>query len=200
MTREPLILAFDTSGPYCAATLTRGATILAEYTEDMTRGQAERLFPLLEEIMTEGGATWNQLDAIGVGIGPGNFTGIRVAVSAARGLALGLSVPAVGVNGFDARGNTEDRLITIPAPRDQVYAHLPQEDAPRLMLAQEAQDCARSAELTITPEATPLELTRRIAALAAQRYRSNPGAPAPLYLRAADAAPARARAPSLIDG
>jgi tRNA threonylcarbamoyladenosine biosynthesis protein TsaB len=68
----------------------------------MARGQSERLVPMLEDLLAEGGVAWRDLDAIGVGIGPGNFTGIRIAVATARGLALGLRVPAVGVTGFDA--------------------------------------------------------------------------------------------------
>ncbi|MEN8738203.1 MAG: tRNA (adenosine(37)-N6)-threonylcarbamoyltransferase complex dimerization subunit type 1 TsaB, partial [Phaeobacter gallaeciensis] len=124
MKTEPLVLGFDTSAAHCAAALLRGDTVVAEALEPMTRGQAERLMPLLEEVLATGGATWADLDAIGVGVGPGNFTGIRIAVSAARGLALGLGVPAVGIDGFDARAAT-GTLPGIPAPRDQVYAALP---------------------------------------------------------------------------
>ncbi len=68
----------------------------------MAKGQAERLFGLLEELMKEGGATWRDLGRIGVGIGPGNFTGTRISVASARGLALSLAIPAVGVSTFEA--------------------------------------------------------------------------------------------------
>ncbi len=67
----------------------------------MIKGQAERLVPLLQQVMDEHGAVWEELDAIGVGTGPGNFTGTRIAVSAARGLALALGIPAVGVTTFE---------------------------------------------------------------------------------------------------
>ena len=92
------ILAFDTSGPHCAAALLEDGQITAARCEEMAKGQAERLMPLLEEILTEAGRDWRALDRIGVGVGPGNFTGIRISVSAARGLALGLGVPAIGVS------------------------------------------------------------------------------------------------------
>ena len=59
----------------------------------MARGQAERLVPMLEEMLAEAGLGWRDLDALGVCTGPGNFTGIRISVSAARGLALALDVP-----------------------------------------------------------------------------------------------------------
>ncbi|WP_420916444.1 tRNA (adenosine(37)-N6)-threonylcarbamoyltransferase complex dimerization subunit type 1 TsaB [Pseudophaeobacter leonis] len=176
----------------------RGDVLLAERFEERTRGQAERLMPLLEEILTEAGVTWSDLDAIGVGVGPGNFTGIRIAVSAARGLALGLGIPAVGISGFDAR-DAAGTLAAVPAPRAQVYAALPGE-APRLMPESEARDAARSAGLSFAPEASPADLAQRIAILTATRFQHCTASPAPLYLRAADAAPARDQPPQLIDG
>jgi len=194
----PLVLGFDTSAGHCAAALIRGDAVLASRLEMMTRGQAERLMPLLEEVLAEAGVTWQALDAIGVGVGPGNFTGIRIAVSAARGLALGLEVPAVGVTGFEAR-ERPGTLPAIPAPRDQVYAALP-DQAPRLMLAREAEDAARDAGLMFAPEASPDDLAATIARQAASRFETCTGSPAPLYLRAADAAPSRDVPPALIDG
>ncbi|KIC38041.1 tRNA (adenosine(37)-N6)-threonylcarbamoyltransferase complex dimerization subunit type 1 TsaB [Leisingera sp. ANG-M7] len=197
MASEPLVLGFDTSAAHCAAALLRGDAVLASRLEEMSRGQAERLMPLLEEVLAEGGATWADLDAIGVGIGPGNFTGIRIAVSAARGLALGLEVPAVGVDGFEARA-AEGSLPAVPAPRDQVYAALPGE-APRLLPRQEAEDAARGAGLAFAPEASPAGIAEAIARIAAQKFETVTEPPAPLYLRAADAAPSSDVPPALID-
>ncbi|WP_278923197.1 MULTISPECIES: tRNA (adenosine(37)-N6)-threonylcarbamoyltransferase complex dimerization subunit type 1 TsaB [Pseudophaeobacter] len=204
---KPLILGFDTSAAHCAAALLQGDVVLAERFEAHTRGQAERLMPLIEEILTETGQSWSDLDAIGVGVGPGNFTGIRIAVSAARGLALGLEVPAIGVSGFDARARSGS-LAAVPAPRGQVYAQLPGENAPRLMPETEAEDAARSAGLSFAPEASPAGLAQQIAKQACRRYLAHLetdtlteiAPPAPLYLRAADAAPARDVPPQLIDG
>ncbi|MBY6067606.1 tRNA (adenosine(37)-N6)-threonylcarbamoyltransferase complex dimerization subunit type 1 TsaB [Leisingera aquaemixtae] len=197
MASEPLVLGFDTSAAHCAAALLRGDAVLASRLEEMSRGQAERLVPLLEEVLAEGGAAWAGLDAIGVGIGPGNFTGIRIAVSAARGLALGLEVPVVGVDGFEARA-AEGTLPAVPAPRDQVYAALPGE-APRLMPRQEAEDAARGAGLACAPEASPAGIAEAIARIAAGRFQTVTEPPAPLYLRAADAAPSSDVPPALID-
>ncbi|MBY6139914.1 tRNA (adenosine(37)-N6)-threonylcarbamoyltransferase complex dimerization subunit type 1 TsaB [Leisingera daeponensis] len=197
MASEPLVLGFDTSAAHCAAALLRGDRLLASRLEEMTRGQAERLMPLLEEVLDEGGAAWQDLDAIGVGVGPGNFTGIRIAVSAARGLALGLDVPAVGVDGFEARA-ADGALPAVPAPRDQVYAALPGE-APRLMPRQEAEGAARGAGLAFTPEASAAGLAEAIARIAAARFQTVSEPPAPLYLRAADAAPSSDVPPALID-
>ncbi len=198
MPSEPLILGFDTSAAHCAAALLRGDDILVSRLEEMKRGQAERLMVLLEEVLTEGNTAWADLDAIGVGIGPGNFTGIRIAVSAARGLALGLNIPAVGVTGFDARAH-EGVLAAVPAPRDQAYAALPGE-APRLMPLKEAGDAARGAGLALACEASPAGIAEAIARCAAARFRTETDAPAPLYLRSADAAPMRDAPPALLDG
>jgi len=198
MPSEPLILGFDTSAAHCAAALLSGDQIIAERLEPMSRGQAERLMVLLEEILAEGDASWRDLTAIGVGVGPGNFTGIRIGVSAARGLALGLEIPAVGVTGFDAREVAGD-LPAIPAPRDQVYAALPGQ-APRLMPASEAADAARGAGLAFAPEASPPGIAASIARITALRFEQVTQAPAPLYMRAADAAPSRDVPPALIDG
>ena len=94
---DPVALAFDTSAAHCAAALLSGDRVLGGMSEPMTKGQAERLMPILEEILAAAGVGWRDLAAIGVGTGPGSFTGTRVAVAAARGLALGLAIPAIGV-------------------------------------------------------------------------------------------------------
>jgi tRNA threonylcarbamoyl adenosine modification protein YeaZ len=68
----------------------------------MERGHAEALFPLIDAALTRAGASYGDLTHIAVCTGPGSFTGIRVGVAAARGLALGLGVPAIGITRFDA--------------------------------------------------------------------------------------------------
>ncbi|MYI70436.1 MAG: tRNA (adenosine(37)-N6)-threonylcarbamoyltransferase complex dimerization subunit type 1 TsaB [Boseongicola sp. SB0673_bin_14] len=123
---EPTILAFDTSAAHCAAALLKEGRIAASRYEEMARGQAESLFPVLEELMGEADADWRDLDAIGVGVGPGNFTGIRISVSAARGLALSLGIPAVGISTFEAifdiAGRPSGRIaVFLPAPKGSAY-------------------------------------------------------------------------------
>ena len=199
MPSDPLILAFDTSAAHCAAALLSGDTVLAQCAEAMTRGQAERLMPLLQEMLAETNTTWRDLTAIGVGVGPGNFTGIRIAVSAARGLALGFDVPAVGVTGCEARSHSESdtKLVAIPAPRDQVYLCNPTD--PALVPLHEAQQTAEAKNQTLSTETMPQQIAVAIARITARRWQTTTTSPAPLYVRPADAAPPRDKPPVLIE-
>ncbi|MEO1469219.1 MAG: tRNA (adenosine(37)-N6)-threonylcarbamoyltransferase complex dimerization subunit type 1 TsaB [Pseudomonadota bacterium] len=97
-----MILGIDTSAGQCAVALIAGDSIVARAVEPMARGHAERLFPLIETALAEAGFGLESLNRIAVCTGPGSFTGLRVGVAAARGLALGRGVPAVGVTRFEA--------------------------------------------------------------------------------------------------
>ncbi len=190
----PLVLAFDTSAAHCAAALLSGDRVLVARAETMTRGQAERLMPLLQEVLTDAGVTWRDLDLIGVGVGPGNFTGVRIAVAAARGLALGLEIPARGLSGFAAvrqhGGLAGTAPVALPAPQAQVWL----DDgaaAPRLVTPAEAEGLG--ALSMPAPEALAVAIARAVACGAGA------APPAPLYLRAAEAAPAADPPPVMLD-
>lgn len=96
----------------------------------MAKGQAEALMPMLSAMLDQHGAAPADLAAIAVGTGPGNFTGIRIAVSAARGMALALGIPAIGVSAFEilrgVRGADDPRpqLVSIPGPRGRFLVQL----------------------------------------------------------------------------
>ena len=96
-----MILGIDTSAGQCAVALVAGDRVWRR-AETMARGHAEALFPMIDDVLAEAGATFGDVTRIGVCTGPGSFTGIRAGVAAARGLALGLSVPAVGVTRLTA--------------------------------------------------------------------------------------------------
>ncbi|MCA8879899.1 MAG: tRNA (adenosine(37)-N6)-threonylcarbamoyltransferase complex dimerization subunit type 1 TsaB [Rhodobacteraceae bacterium] len=210
------VLAFDTSGPCCAVALLLGATHV-ERCEDLGRGQAERLFPLVEDVLAETCTAWADLAGIGVGSGPGNFTGIRIAVAAARGLSLALGRPAVGVSRLEAQALDLPRPVvsTVAAPRGALYLQtfdaagssqpvmLTSEDIATARLPATAAvtgDAAdRIAAVTGGPVAPPVfPLAVAIARIARQRLGQPAMRPAPLYLRPADAAPSRDAAPRLI--
>ncbi|WP_299648593.1 tRNA (adenosine(37)-N6)-threonylcarbamoyltransferase complex dimerization subunit type 1 TsaB [uncultured Tateyamaria sp.] len=190
MNVPPLILGFDTSAAHCAAALVRGDQVLVSVGEEMARGQAERLMGLLEELLADQHVTWADLDALAVGTGPGNFTGIRIGVSAARGLALGLGCPAYGVTGFEARGRLaqDDARVAIPAPRDMAYVM--DGATPRLLPLAEVENTA--------PPPAPAEIAAAIALHAVTLWPGKAPAPAPFYIRAPDAAPARDAPPPIL--
>ena len=195
MRPKSVILAFDTTAAHCAAALLSGDNLLAVRVDPMAKGQAEHLMGMLAEVLADHGFGWSDLTCIGVGTGPGNFTGIRISVAAARGLALGLGIPAIGVNGFDAAGYGQSRpvRIAIQAPRDMAYVQVLGEtrpDFPSLVPLSEV----RNAVWPGPPEAT-LTAIARIAAL---RSQSPQPRPAPLYVRPPDAAPSRDAAPILL--
>ena len=196
MRPDPILLAFDTSAAHCAAALLCAGKIHTRI-DEMARGQAEHLMPMLEEVLAAHGLAWRDLDAIGVGTGPGNFTGIRISVAAARGLALGLGIPAVGVSNFDAAAYGLPRPVDvlIPAPRDQAYAQRLTEtgaEAPRLLAPEDARP-----EVPALPRPAR-EMIANIAWIASERYETEATRPAPLYVRAADAAPSRDAPPVIL--
>lgn len=214
MPSEPLILGFDTSAAHCAAALLCGDVVLESRVEEMAKGQAERLMPMLEEMLARAGAGWRDLAALGVGIGPGNFTGVRISVAAARGLALSLGVPAVGVSGLEAAALGLPRPLRVveDARRGEVYAQDfgPNGVAALTTLAAQAPSAAAAcltgsaaaALAALAPGARVLAaampLAEAIARIAAARRTTPQPRPAPLYLRSADAALPADRAPVIV--
>jgi tRNA threonylcarbamoyladenosine biosynthesis protein TsaB len=126
-----LILAMDSSSAACSAALARGATLLANRNEEMARGHAAALPPMIADILMSQGITARDLDAVAVSTGPGSFTGLRVAMAAAKGLALAIDRPLVGISCFDAvarqaitSGGVEKfdlMLVALASKREEVF-------------------------------------------------------------------------------
>jgi len=126
-----IVLAIDTAGENCAVALARAGgsvTILARHSENIGRGQAERLMAMVGETLAAAGLSYADLARIAVTTGPGSFTGTRIGVAAARGLALALAIPAVGVGVLDALieeagGGTGGLAVAaLDARRGEIYA------------------------------------------------------------------------------
>jgi tRNA threonylcarbamoyl adenosine modification protein YeaZ len=144
---------------------------------------------MLEEMLAEGGSGWAALDGIGVVTGPGNFTGVRLAVAAARGLALALGIPAVGVSVFEALADRPGEVtITIADKRgrfSQAFLNGSPLEPP--------------SEVTDEASAGPSRADTVVVARIAARRLATASPPAPLYLRPADALPSSDPVPALLD-
>ena len=123
-----IVLALDTCLAACSAAVSRDGDVLAWLSEPMTRGHQERLASMVGEVMTRAGVAFADLDRIGVTVGPGSFTGLRVGLAFAKGLALALDRPCVGVGTLAALGGElpGDPAVAaaIDAGRGRLYLQL----------------------------------------------------------------------------
>jgi tRNA threonylcarbamoyladenosine biosynthesis protein TsaB len=123
----PLLLALETATRTASVALLRGEELIAEETGRPDRTAAESLLPAVDAVLREGGAEVSWLDALAVSIGPGSFTGLRVGLATAKGLAFGSARPVVPVPTLAALAYTAPRrdLPVVPlldARRGEVYA------------------------------------------------------------------------------
>ncbi|MBI4923966.1 MAG: tRNA (adenosine(37)-N6)-threonylcarbamoyltransferase complex dimerization subunit type 1 TsaB [Devosia nanyangense] len=119
-----LLLAIDTAAPRLQLALLAGGDRVETLVEDMPTGQAERLFPALGELLARAGVVYKDLTRIAVTTGPGSFTGLRIGLSAARGLGLALGIPVIGVPSLlalslVARGDAS--AVLLDARRNEAY-------------------------------------------------------------------------------
>ena len=128
-----MILAIDTALDACSAAVldTDSGNTIAIESQAMQRGHAEALMPLIARVMKESGIGFAGLDRIAVTTGPGSFTGLRVGLSAARGLALSAEKPVVGLSTLAAyaapvvaENGPHPILSVIDARHDHVYFQL----------------------------------------------------------------------------
>jgi len=131
MTVARPLLALDAAGQACSAALwLPGRGVVARRFERRQRGQSERLLPMVEAVMAEGGQRYAELGAIAVTLGPGGFTGVRIGLAAAAGLALAWDLPILGLDSFTvvaaavppAEREGRDLLLLLDAKRAEVYA------------------------------------------------------------------------------
>ncbi len=91
------ILAIDTATEACSVALWNDGKLCAHF-EECPREHTQRILPLVKMILTEGDTSLNNLDALAYGRGPGSFTGVRIGIGIAQGLALGADLPMIGVS------------------------------------------------------------------------------------------------------
>ena len=152
-----LILAIDTALDACAAAVldTNAAKIIAQESLPMKRGHAEALMPLIARVMKDSGIAFASLDRIAATTGPGSFTGLRVGLSAARGIALAAGKPVVGLTTLTAyaapivsENGAHPVISAIDARHDHVYFQVVSGDGgslikPKLAPISEALEASR---------------------------------------------------------
>lgn len=120
------ILALDTAAERCSVALVIGERVI-ERSQDTQRGHAERILPMVQEVLEEGGLELQALDGIAYGRGPGAFTGVRIAVGVVQGLAFGATKPTVGVSDLAAvaqqaaSADDAEILVCMDARMGEVY-------------------------------------------------------------------------------
>ncbi len=128
------VLAIDTCFARCAVALAerrKTIEVVASRSDAMTRGHAATLTPMIDKALRDAGWRPSDLDLVAVTIGPGSFTGVRIGVAMARGLAMTLRVPVAGVTTTDAlflgaaavdRNDTDGALVVaIESGRDDYF-------------------------------------------------------------------------------
>ena len=216
-----ILLAIDCAASLCAASVydVGAGRELGRSVRDLGKGHAEHLMAVIDEALAQAGKTYSDLGRIAVSIGPGSFTGVRVAVSAARGFSLALKIPAVGVTTLAALA-AETRatlgpckvLAALDAGRAELHAAVYDEagqaiHAPAVLTLDEAVAIAGSETIALAGTATqliagavtgkvfasgPVSATADIgtyARLAAGKAAGDDERPKPIYLRAPDAKP-----------
>ena len=102
MAREPYILCIETSQGICSVAISQGNTLLYEAVESEKNRTADRLSSLIEEAMSQSNTNYDVLSAVAVSGGPGSYTGLRIGVSTAKGIAYALRIPILHIETFKA--------------------------------------------------------------------------------------------------
>ncbi len=96
------ILVLDTSGPVCGVAVLEGEKVLSEYTAQNRNTHSANLMPMAEAALEAAGKTIGEMDAVAAVTGPGSFTGVRIGVATAKGLAQGAGIPCIPVDALEA--------------------------------------------------------------------------------------------------
>lgn len=216
-----LVLAIDTALEACSAALldSEEGRTLARQSRAMTRGHVEALMPLISDVMIQCEMDFKQIDRVAVTTGPGSFTGLRVGLSAARGIGLAAGKPVVGLTTlaalaapYVAADDTTSIAVAIDARHDHVYLQVfgpggRTAVTPRIVPVAEAVRAAAHAPVRLVGSGAPMMARiwpQNSKPLAVDERRApdidwvarlgaaaneSQSAPKPLYLRAPDAQP-----------
>ncbi len=123
------ILLIETSTECCSVAITQDCQILASQFTTAPKQHAGMLIPFINEIMEKSGCPISSIDAVAVSSGPGSYTGLRVGVSAAKGICFGASIPLISVPttdilAYQGKGKADFIIPMIDARRMEVYSAL----------------------------------------------------------------------------
>lgn len=154
-----LILSIETATGCGSVALSRGTRLLAEATAQPEVTHSRRLLGTVSWLMQAAAVTWSELDAIGVSLGPGSFTGLRIGLAAAKGLAMAADIPLVGVDTLDALAlacaGVRGRICPVlDARKQEVYAAMYQ------VCGQEGYPVRLSEDKALAPEALVASIDR----------------------------------------
>ncbi len=162
-----LILSIETSTGCGSVALTRGnhtdGHLLAEYTLRPDITHSRKLLGNISQVMADAGVAWDQLDGLGISLGPGSFTGLRIGLAAAKGIAMASGVPLAGIGSLDGLalqyvGMDKPVWCMLDARKGQVYGarYLYSPAGNRMVRQKEAQALAPEAVLEQVTEPTIL--------------------------------------------
>lgn len=123
------ILAIDSTHGTCSAAYFNGDRVVSEIAEEMERGQAERLIPMVQGVLKQAAVGFKEIEAVAVTTGPGSFTGVRVGLAAADGIALAAGLPMIGVSVLETLAwkihrhtpELENLCLVLETKRDDFY-------------------------------------------------------------------------------
>ena len=216
-----LVMGLDTALQSCSVAILKDGAALADERAGMEKGHAEHLAPMAAQALKKAGVTVSELDRVGVVVGPGGFTGVRVGLAFARGLVIGTEVTLIGVTSLAALAagaQSDEGLVAavIDARRGQVYAALygpagevlvspfvaaPEQALKKLIDKAGDQNVATvgsgaallpGAPSQWTASGAPDEIDSKIVARLAASAPAPAGKVSPLYLRPPDAKPGKA--------
>jgi len=122
------ILAFDTAMSACSVCVSRGAHLLAHRREPMERGQSEALVPMIADVLDQAGLAVEDVGLIATTVGPGAFTGVRIGIATAQGLARARGIPVLGLTTLEAvaaaNETAEPLLVALETKRSDYYVQL----------------------------------------------------------------------------
>ncbi|AMG04970.1 tRNA (adenosine(37)-N6)-threonylcarbamoyltransferase complex dimerization subunit type 1 TsaB [Vibrio mimicus] len=153
------ILALDTATERCSVALLVGNTVYSR-SEIAPRDHTKKVLPMVDEVLKEAGVTLQELDALAFGRGPGSFTGVRIGIGIAQGLAFGANLPMIGISTLAAMAQAAYRLQGMTHVASAIDARMEEVYWGRYVRQEDGSWQAAEAECVIAPALLAQTLTR----------------------------------------